>query len=217
MGAWSSTREPWYEAEPALSSSPSGAGAISIIITVRVLFLPFSASAHLARLAILRGNHRERYREGGETVPRKSRGMQHLVGAETYTKKQSSVPTSLHVSLIPTGHTHTHTLLRRLIIAGDFHSLHGEPRIEGAAKKQQSSSNTHNHRTLHMSTTSRDAQPIPRGENNQKSSPVNHEDSFALKGSKKYYYPMIFNTQPSSVRPPRATTASNHELYTHNS
>ncbi|KAH8749908.1 hypothetical protein F5883DRAFT_228964 [Diaporthe sp. PMI_573] len=51
-----------------------------------------------------------------------------------------------------------------------------------------------------MSTTSRDVQPIPRGETNQKSSPVNHEDSFRPQRLQKlllsydFQYPTVIST-----------------------
>lgn len=139
----------------------------------------FSPLPRPARLASFPGIHRANYGEGGETMPRKSRGGL-FGGAGISTKKHRRGPTAY---IFPRFQD-THTLLRRLITAGDFLPPQG-PVMRGA--KPQFSNTTHIG-LYTWSTTSRDAVPA-RGEQKKQNQSPHQPRQLRLNGPKKYHYP----------------------------
>lgn len=157
----------------ALLFSHRGLALFLIIITVRVLFL-FSASRPCSP-RILPGNHRANYREGEDHTP-KEQGMLIWRSGNIH-EKASTGPHSLHIFLVP-GHTHTAT-------ASDYSGRF--PPSTGT--QDEGGKNTiiryHTHRTIHMSTTSRDA--IPQGRTKTNPATNSTKDSFASMAQKYYY------------------------------
>lgn len=159
---------------PALSSLPPGAFDLSIIITVRVLS-SFSPLPRPARLASFTEIPALAVGRGARPYPERA-GDAHLAEQE-HPRKSIEGPHSLHIFLAP-----GHTLLWRLITAGDFLPPRG-PIDEGG--KKTTTIKYHTHRTLHMSTTSRDA--IPRGENKNENQSPHPPRQLRLNGPKYYY------------------------------
>lgn len=163
----------------------------------------FSPLPRPARFASFPGIHRANYGEGGETMPRKSRGGL-FGGAGISTKKHRRGPTAYTFPRFQD----THTLLRRLITAGDFLPPQG-PVMRGA--KPQFSNTTHIG-LYTWSTTSRDAVPA-RGEQKNKTSYHINQDSFASTAPKNiiihdFQYPTIIITIVT------AAATSQHGLHT---
>lgn len=148
----------------------------------------FSPLPRPARLASFPGIHRANYSEGGETMPRKSRGCL-FGGAGISTKKHRRGPTAYTFPRFQDTHTAT---------ASDYSGRF--PPSTGTSDEgcKITIIEYHTHRTLHMSTTSRDAVPA-RGEQKNETSHHINQDSFASTAP-KISLSMIFNTQPSSLR-----------------
>lgn len=183
--------------EPALSSFPPGAGALFHYYHCTCSLFPLLRFRALARLAILHGNHRERYREGGETIPRKSKGMAYLAEREHPRKSNRRSPPAYTI-FFGTQDSHTHTYLATASdYSGRFPPSTGNPGFEGCKKNKFIEYHNHSDFTLEHDVSRRKS---PEGRTTKSS--VNHEDNFALKGP-KILLSYDFNTQSSSsLRPP---------------
>lgn len=170
--------------EPALSSFPPGAGALSIIITVRVLFSPFSASAPwLASQSFTEITAKDIGR-GARPYPERARGWRIWRSGNIHEKAIDGPHQLTLFSSVPRTRTHTY-LATASDYSGRFPPSTGNPGFEGC--KKTNSSNTTTIRTLHLSTTSRDANP-PRGEQQKVQSTTK---TASPSKAQKYYYPMI--------------------------
>lgn len=172
--------------------------------------LPFSASAACSP-RILPGNHRAKYKEGQDRTP-KEQGMPIWRSGNIH-EKASTGPTAYTFSWSQD----THTLLRRLITAGDLLPPRG-PRMRGQKHNYQ----IPHHRTLHMSTTSRDATP-PRGEQKQKSVTTSNKTASPQRPKNiiiyDFQYPttvvMITTTTVAIQHEPQHSETREVGLYTH--
>lgn len=148
---------------------PPGAGALSITITVRILFLsPLPRPVRLASFAEITAQN-----IGRVARPYPERAGDAYLAEREHPRKSIDGPHSLHICLVP-GHTQSAT--------ASVYSRRFPPSTGTQDEGQKHNCQTSHHRTLHMSTTSRDATP-PRGEQKQKQSPLPTRQ-LCLKGPK---------------------------------
>lgn len=156
---------------------------------------PFSASAPwLASQSFAEITAKDIGR-GARPYPERARGWRIWRSGNIHEKAIDGPHQLTLFSSVPRTCTHTY-LATASNYSGRFPPSTGNPGFEGC--KKTNSSNTTTIRTLHLSTTSRDANP-PRGEQQKVQSTTK---TASPSKAQKYYYPMIFNTQSSSLRSP---------------